>query len=129
VAEAPLVQKAIIRALGLRGIAARPVGSPEQGLELLRKSTESFPMLVVGGVPMTDLRALVRTYHENNPSGEVVFCADDETELDADEGPITTLLKPFTLPELLQVVEARLAEVAPTSRQDPCASPTGRPRD
>jgi hypothetical protein len=129
VAEAPLVQKAIIRALGSRGIAARPLGSAEQGLVLLRESTESFPMLVVGGLPMTDLRALVRSYHERNPSGEVVSCVDDEAELDADEGPVTTLLKPFTLPELLQVVEARLAEVAPTSRQEPCASsPTGGPR-
>jgi hypothetical protein len=75
-------------------------------------------MLLVGGAPMSDLQPLIRTFRNNNPSGEVVFCADDETELDADEGSITTLLKPFTLPELLQVVEARLAAVAPDSGED-----------
>jgi signal transduction histidine kinase len=117
VAETPLVQKAIIRALGSRGFSARAVGSLELGLELLGKSTEAFPMFVVGGLPITDLQTLIRAYHQKNPSGEVVFCADDDTELDAGDGPITTLLKPFTLPELLSAVEARLAAVAPASRQ------------
>jgi DNA-binding response OmpR family regulator len=119
VAEAPLVQKAIIRALSSRGITACAVNTVARGLELLKAQTEASPMFVVGGMPMQDLQALVRAFHAQNPCGEVIFCADDETELDAGDRDITVLLKPFTLPELLAVVEARLAEIAPAPRQQP----------
>ena len=119
VAEAPLVQKAIIRALSSRGITACAVNTVAVGLELLKAQTECSPMFVVGGMPMEDLQTLIHTFHARNPRGKVIYCADDETDFDAGDGEITVLLKPFTLPELLQVVEARLAEIAPATRQDP----------
>ena len=74
-------------------------------------------MLVVGGMPMEELQALIRAFRRRNPVGEVIYCADDETELEACDGEITILLKPFTLPELLQVVEKRLEESEPHPRQ------------
>jgi len=119
VAEAPLVQKAIIRALSSRGITACAVSTVAMGLELLEAETESSLMFVVGGMPVEDLQTLIRAFHARNPHGEVIYCADDETELETDSGEITVLLKPFTLPELLSVVEARLAEIAPATRQPP----------
>jgi signal transduction histidine kinase len=120
VTEAPLVQKAILRALGSRGISALPVGTVAIGLELMKTLTEAPPLFVMGGMPMEDLQTLVRAFHARNPRGEVIYCADDETEFPADRERVTVLLKPFTLPELLQVVEARLAEWPPAARQVPC---------
>jgi hypothetical protein len=117
VAEAPLVQKAVLRALGSRGIAACAVTSVVMGLELLQNQPEPSPLFLVGGMPREDLRTLVQAFRARNPRGEVVYCADDETELDACDGEMTVLLKPFTLPELLQIVEARLVEIAPATRQ------------
>jgi signal transduction histidine kinase len=112
VAEAPLVQKAIIRALGSRGIAACAVSTVAMGLELLRDQPAFPPLFVVGGMPMGDAQVLIRAFHARNPGGEIIYCADEETELEAGEGALTVLLKPFTLPELLQVVETRLAEMS-----------------
>jgi two-component system cell cycle sensor histidine kinase/response regulator CckA len=117
VAEAPLVQKAIVRALGSRGIAARAVPSVAQGLELLASRSEPAPMFVVGGLPMEELQILVLAFRRQNPGGKVIYCADEETELGTGDGGMTVLLKPFTLPELLAVVEERLSEVEPASCQ------------
>jgi len=117
VAEAPLVQKAIVRALGSRGIAARAVGTAAEGLDVLASLAAAPPMLVVGGIPMEELQALVRAFRTRNPVGEVIYCADEETELEAGDGEMTILLKPFTLPELLQLVETRLAEIEPAPDQ------------
>ena len=74
-------------------------------------------MLVVGGMPTEELQALIHAFHTRNPAGKVICCTDEETEPETGDGKITILLKPFTLPELLQVVEERLEQIEPAPRQ------------
>jgi signal transduction histidine kinase/CheY-like chemotaxis protein len=110
VVEEPVVRSALLRALRGQGFAATAADTASDGLAALRAAESPFSMLVVGSTSSDEARSLVHAFRGRSPGGQVILCENDEAA-DADPGEtagVTTLLKPFTLPELLRHIEARL---------------------
>jgi len=112
VIEEPIVQAAIVRALHSHSFVALGTCSAADGLSLLRSTPESVSLLVVGDMSRPDLGELTAVLHEKWPNARVIRCVDQSMDDDELETPVTQLFKPFTLPELLKVVERELGSVA-----------------
>jgi signal transduction histidine kinase len=109
VVEEPVVRGTLLRALRTQGLTAIAADTVADGLAALRDTAAPFSMLVLGSTAESEAEALLREFRRHAPDGQVIFlCEDEETSCaDASDG-ITTLLKPFTLPELLHLIESRL---------------------
>jgi signal transduction histidine kinase/CheY-like chemotaxis protein len=110
VVEEPVVRSALLRALRGQGFSATAADTASDGLAALRTAESPFSMLVVGSTSSDEAQSLVHAFRGRSPGGQVILCENDEAA-DADPGEnagVTTLLKPFTLPELLRHIEARL---------------------
>jgi signal transduction histidine kinase len=107
VVEEPLIRQAIVRALRLHGLVAHAVESPAEALSLLARRAHEVAVLLVGDLGRDVVRELVIAFQARYPNGRVVYCADGELEVEA--SGVVSLPKPFTLPDLLKVVEHELS--------------------
>jgi hypothetical protein len=102
VVEEPAVRAALMRALRGQGFTVLEADTAGQGLAALCDAESPFSMLVVGSTPADEARRLVLAFRSRSPGGQVILCENVEGDgADRADG-ITTLLKPFTLPELLR---------------------------
>jgi signal transduction histidine kinase len=113
VVEEPVVRSVLLRAFRGQGFSTQEAESASAGLAALRAAESPFSVLVVGSASADETRDLVQVFRTRSPSGQVILCEDDESGT-AEEG-ITTVLKPFTLPELLRHIETR---VHPAQREE-----------
>jgi signal transduction histidine kinase len=119
VVEETLVQSAIVRALHSHGFVALGTSSAAQGISLLRSTPESVSLLVVGDLNRPGLGELTAVLHQKWPNARVIRCVDQSMDDEELETPVTQLFKPFTLPELLKVIEHELGSVAKAEAHAP----------
>lgn len=107
VVEEPAVRSALLRALRGQGFEAVAADTTSEGLAALHTAEGPFSMLVVGSTSGDEARSLVRAFRRRSPSGQVILCENDDATSPSENDGVTTLLKPFTLPELLRHIDTR----------------------
>jgi hypothetical protein len=117
VVEEPLVLAAIVRALQSHGFVARGATSAAHGNDILRSGPEPISLLVVGDVNGPDFGELACSLRHRSADARIICCVDESIDEEDIKMPVTCLFKPFTLPELLKIVERELAMVAKTAAQ------------
>jgi signal transduction histidine kinase len=107
VVEEPSVRSALLRALRGHGFEAVAAGTTSEGLAALHTAEGPFSMLVVGSTSGDEAKSLVRAFRRRSPSGQIILCENDDANSASEDDGVTTLLKPFTLPELLRHIDTR----------------------
>jgi hypothetical protein len=107
VVEEPSVRTVLLRALRGQGRSTVAAGTANEGLAALRAAEIPFSMLVVGSTSRDEAQSLVQVFRSRSPGGQVILCENDEASGADESDGVTTLVKPFTLPELLRHIESR----------------------
>jgi signal transduction histidine kinase len=109
VVEEPLVRQAIMRALRSQALVAHEAASTDEGIAFLDRNEGDIALLLVGDLGNDEVRDLVVAFQRKCPGGRVVYCGDGALEDERIRVSVVNLPKPFTLPELLKVVEHEIA--------------------
>jgi signal transduction histidine kinase len=120
VVEEPLVRNAIVRALRSHALIAHGVESPHEAMAFLASHKDTIAVLLLGDLDHETSRELVVAFRVKYPSGRVVYCSDDELEGEDTCAGIVNLPKPFTLPDLLKVVEHEVTVASTPSCGNDC---------
>lgn len=117
VVDESLVRNAILRALRSQAIVAHGVTTGEEALAFLADPSAPVTVLLIGDLDRPVSHDLVAAFLAKNPHGRVICCAEGDWSGEGVCVPVVSLPKPFTLPELLKVVEQQLAMASQSGSQ------------